>query len=179
MDNASFYQWDHRSFTVCSGVRDVKLRDVRNYIPFAPYGQHVLSWERGFKDFSPTEAIPCYRSAFVIPWTAGTNSFSGVHESGLSWRARRLPKGTPWLLVNNAASIFCAVYFASIFCASIGKIGLTTHTPTRMHASGTNEPLALRCVANQSKGWFFDSCNYGEAHRLTEHKPISGWRFGG
>jgi hypothetical protein len=42
-DDASFYQRDHRSFMVCSGVRKDTLRDVRFDILFAPYGHHVPS----------------------------------------------------------------------------------------------------------------------------------------
>jgi hypothetical protein len=45
-DDASFYQGDHRSFTVCSGVRKAPLCDVRIDMLFAPYGQHVPSRER-------------------------------------------------------------------------------------------------------------------------------------
>jgi hypothetical protein len=40
--DASFYLRDHRSFTVCSGVRETGLRDVRYDILFAPYGHHVM-----------------------------------------------------------------------------------------------------------------------------------------
>jgi hypothetical protein len=50
VDIASFYERDHRSCTVCSGVRDVELRDVRNYIPFA-HMAIMCYHERGFKDF--------------------------------------------------------------------------------------------------------------------------------
>jgi hypothetical protein len=40
-DDASFYQADHRSFTVCSGVRQATLRGVRIDMLFASYGHHV------------------------------------------------------------------------------------------------------------------------------------------
>ncbi len=53
-DDASFYQWDHRSFTVFPGVCKPTLRDVRVDMRFAPYGHHVPSWERIQGCFSPT-----------------------------------------------------------------------------------------------------------------------------
>jgi hypothetical protein len=52
--DASFYQWDHHSFTVCLGVRKAMLRNVRTDILFAPYGHHAPSWEIIQGYFSPT-----------------------------------------------------------------------------------------------------------------------------
>jgi hypothetical protein len=63
--------------------------------------------ERGSKDiFRPhTEASTCGRRAFFIPWTAGINIFSGFVTSTLLCG---LPMGTPWLLMSDDASMFCA-----------------------------------------------------------------------
>jgi hypothetical protein len=46
-----------------------------------------------------------------IPWTAGVNMLSGVRESGLGDEHAAmagLPMGTPWLLMSDDASVFCA-----------------------------------------------------------------------
>ena len=68
--------------------------------------------ERGSKDiFRPhTEAFACRGCAFFIPWTAGVNVFSGIRESGLRDEhvAMLVAHGTPWLLVSDDASTFCA-----------------------------------------------------------------------
>jgi hypothetical protein len=48
-NDATFCQWDNRSLTVCSGVRETGLRDVRVDMLFAPYG-HQCDHERGSKN---------------------------------------------------------------------------------------------------------------------------------
>ena len=69
---------------MCSGVREIRLRDVCVDMLFAPYAI-MRDHERGSKDiFRPhTEVFACRRCAVFIPWTAGVNIFPGERESGL------------------------------------------------------------------------------------------------
>jgi hypothetical protein len=91
----------------------VKLRSVA-YVPIfcLPHMAIMCRHERGSKDsFRPhTEAFACRRCTFFVPWTAGVNVFSGDRESGLRDEhvAMLVAHGTPWLLVSDDASTFCA-----------------------------------------------------------------------
>ena len=95
-DDASFYQGDHRSFTVCSGVRETGLRDVRVDMLFAPYGHHARSWERIQGYFSPTHwGICLLRMCIFYSLDRRSEYFFARMWKRTSWRARRYA-GCPW-----------------------------------------------------------------------------------
>jgi hypothetical protein len=95
-DDASFYQWDHRSFMVCSGVRKRRLRDVRSNMLFAPYGHHVPSWERIQGYFSPTHWGMCLlKTCIIYSLDIRSEYFFARMWKRTSWWARRYA-GCPW-----------------------------------------------------------------------------------
>jgi hypothetical protein len=95
-DDASFYQWDHRSFMVCSGVRKRRFRDVRSDMLFAPYGHHVPSWERIQGYFSPTHGGICLlKTCIIYSFDHRSEYFFARTWKRTSWRARRYA-GCPW-----------------------------------------------------------------------------------
>jgi hypothetical protein len=95
-DNVSFYQWDYRSFTVCSGVCKPMLRGVRNDLLFAPYGHHVPSWERIQGIFSPTHWGICLLKTCTFYSLDRRSKYFFAHTwKRTSWRARRYA-GCPW-----------------------------------------------------------------------------------
>jgi hypothetical protein len=82
-DDASFCHWDYLSYTVFRVF--VKLGSVTYAaICCLPCMSIMCQREAGFKHiYRPcTYAFACWRCAFLIPWTARLNSFSGVCESG-------------------------------------------------------------------------------------------------
>jgi hypothetical protein len=95
-DDVSFYQWDYRSFTVCSGVCKPTLRGVRYDILFAPYGHHVPSWERIQGYFSPTHWGICLLKTCIFYSLDRRSKYFFAHTwKRTSWRARRYA-GCPW-----------------------------------------------------------------------------------
>jgi hypothetical protein len=95
-DSASFCQWDYRLFTVCSGVCNATLRDVRTDILFAPYVHHVPSWERIQGYFSPTHWGICLSKMCIFyPLDRRGKHFFGWRWKRTSWRARCYA-GCPW-----------------------------------------------------------------------------------
>jgi hypothetical protein len=89
-DDASFYQWDHHLFMVCSGVRKRRLRDVRSDMLFAPYGHHVPSWERIQGYFSPTHWGICLsKTCIIYSLDHRSEYFFARTWKRTSWLARR------------------------------------------------------------------------------------------
>jgi hypothetical protein len=96
-DDASFYRWDHRSFTVCSGVRSATtLRGVRNDILFAPYGHLVPSRERIQGNLLPTHWDICLLKMCIFYSLDRRSEYVFARTwKRTSWQSRRYA-GCPW-----------------------------------------------------------------------------------
>ncbi len=86
-DDASCYDWDHRAFMVCSGVRETGLRDVRVDMLFAPFGHHARSWERIQGYLSPTHWGMCLLKMCI---------FYSLNRPGSEYFFARTWKRTSW-----------------------------------------------------------------------------------
>jgi hypothetical protein len=162
-DDASFCLRDHRSFTVCSGVRKVMLRDVRYDILFAPYGHHVPSLERIQGYFTPTHWGLCLLKMCIFYSLDRRSEYLFARTSKrTSWRARRYA-GCPWgrhgcswdtIWVNKCAKKKHALFDTR---AEVTAFSLLRHAPPCTCACDSRKIASLEiseglCLTNLATG---------------------------